>query len=102
MVNFLKYLTQLTNFLAHDKAVLVKVTRTSGSVPRDSGSWMAVFPQCLVGTIGGGHLEFQAVALAKDILAGARRLARAANSAAGSGVGAMLWRGGGVGIQCGG
>ena len=70
MVNFLKYLTELTNFLAHDKAVLVKVTRTSGSVPRDSGSWMAVFPHCLVGTIGGGHLEFQAVALAKDILAG--------------------------------
>ena len=68
--DFLKFLTQLTNFLAHDKAVLVKVTRTSGSVPRDSGSWMAVFPQCLVGTIGGGHLEFQAVALAKDILAG--------------------------------
>ena len=68
--DFLKFLTQLTNFLAHDKAVLVKVTRTSGSVPRDSGSWMAVFPHCLVGTIGGGHLEFQAVALAKDILAG--------------------------------
>ncbi len=67
--DFLNYLTQLTNYLAHEKAVLVKVVRTSGSVPRDSGSWMAVFPHVLVGTIGGGHLEFQAVALAKDILA---------------------------------
>ncbi len=66
----MKFLTQLTERLAHDNGVLVKVTRTRGSVPRDSGSWMAVFPDALVGTIGGGHLEFQAVALAKDMLAG--------------------------------
>ncbi len=31
---------------------------------------MAVFRHTLVGTIGGGHLEFQAVALAQDALAG--------------------------------
>ena len=63
-------MTQLTEHLTHDQAVLVKVVRTRGSVPRDSGSWMAVFAHALVGTIGGGHLEFQAVALAKDMLAG--------------------------------
>jgi xanthine dehydrogenase accessory factor len=66
----LKILTQLTEHLTHDQAVLVKVVRTRGSVPRESGSWMAVFAHALVGTIGGGHLEFQAVALAKDMLAG--------------------------------
>ncbi|NCV63984.1 MAG: hypothetical protein EBW49_08765, partial [Betaproteobacteria bacterium] len=63
--DFLKYLTELINFLAQDNAVLVKVVQTQGSVPRDSGSWMAVFRHTLVGTIGGGHLEFQAVALAQ-------------------------------------
>lgn len=68
--DFLKYLTELINFLAQDNAVLVKVARTQGSVPRDNGSWMAVFKHTLVGTIGGGHLEFQAVALAKDALEG--------------------------------
>jgi len=68
--DFLKYLTELINFLAKDNAVLVKVVQTQGSVPRDSGSWMAVFRHTLVGTIGGGHLEFQAVALAQDALAG--------------------------------
>ena len=68
--DFLKYLTELINFLAQDNAVLVKVVQTQGSVPRDSGSWMAVFRHTLVGTIGGGHLEFQAVALAQDALAG--------------------------------
>lgn len=68
--DFLKYLTELINFLAQDNAVLVKVEQTQGSVPRDSGSWMAVFRHTLVGTIGGGHLEFQAVALAQDALAG--------------------------------
>ena len=68
--DFLKYLTELINFLAQDNAVLVKVLQTQGSVPRDSGSWMAVFRHTLVGTIGGGHLEFQAVALAQDALAG--------------------------------
>ena len=66
----MKYLTELINFLAQDNAVLVKVVQTQGSVPRDSGSWMAVFRHTLVGTIGGGHLEFQAVALAQDALAG--------------------------------
>ncbi|MFM7802621.1 MAG: xanthine dehydrogenase accessory protein XdhC [Limnohabitans sp.] len=66
----MKQLTQLLNLLRLYRGVLVKVVRTQGSVPRDSGSWMAVFKHTLVGTIGGGHLEFQAVALAKDALEG--------------------------------
>lgn len=70
VVIFLKFLTQLIGLLAHENAVLVTVGRTQGSVPRDSGSWMAVFAQHLVGTIGGGHLEFQAIALAREVLAG--------------------------------
>ncbi|MBT9474564.1 xanthine dehydrogenase accessory protein XdhC [Polaromonas sp.] len=46
-------------------AVLVQVDATRGSVPREAGAWMAVFADALVGTIGGGHLEYQAIANAR-------------------------------------
>ncbi|WP_395059700.1 xanthine dehydrogenase accessory protein XdhC [Polaromonas sp.] len=46
-------------------AVLVSVTATEGSVPREAGTWMAVFADGVVGTIGGGHLEHQAMAAAR-------------------------------------
>ena len=36
---------------------------------REVGAWMAVFPHTLVNTIGGGHLEFQAITEARDLLA---------------------------------
>ena len=51
-------------------AVLVSVESTQGSVPRGAGTWMAVFADALVGTIGGGHLEFDAIAEARARLAG--------------------------------
>jgi xanthine dehydrogenase accessory factor len=63
----LNFLSQLTNKLSFEDAVLVCVTETQGSVPRDTGSYMAVFANTLVGTIGGGHLEYQAEAIAKDV-----------------------------------
>lgn len=51
--------------LALEPAVLVQVASTEGSAPRDAGTWMAVFADALVGTIGGGHLEYQAIAVAR-------------------------------------
>ena len=66
----MNFLSQLTNKLSFEDAVLVCVTDTQGSVPRDAGSYMAVFANTLVGTIGGGHLEYQAEAIAKDVLSG--------------------------------
>jgi xanthine dehydrogenase accessory factor len=63
-------LTQLQNALAIGPAVLVLVTQTHGSTPREAGTWMAVMPQELIGTIGGGHLEFDAIARARAMLAG--------------------------------
>ena len=51
-------------------ACLVTVESTQGSVPREPGAWMAVFADQLVGTIGGGHLELQAIAEARRRLAG--------------------------------
>ena len=50
--------------------VLVTVSRTSGSVPREVGAWMTVTPDGITGTVGGGHLEFDAIARARTALAG--------------------------------
>ncbi|MES2480697.1 MAG: xanthine dehydrogenase accessory protein XdhC [Pseudomonadota bacterium] len=57
--------------LALEDAVLVRVERTEGSAPRDAGTWMAVFAQEVLGTIGGGQLEWQAIEEARRRLAGA-------------------------------
>jgi xanthine dehydrogenase accessory factor len=51
-------------------AVLVRVAETQGSVPREAGTWMAVFADAIVGTIGGGHLEYESIARARALLAG--------------------------------
>ena len=56
--------------LAHEPACLVTVLSTRGSVPREQGAWMAVFASELTGTVGGGHLEFQAIAHARRALYG--------------------------------
>lgn len=57
--------------LALEPGVWVTVEVTQGSVPRDAGTWMAVFGADCVGTIGGGHVEFQAIAHARALLNGA-------------------------------
>ena len=49
-------------------AVLVRIASTVGSVPREAGTWMGVFTDEVVGTIGGGHLEHEAIAAARDYL----------------------------------
>lgn len=52
-------------------AVLVSVAGTRGSVPREAGTWMAVFADAVLGTIGGGRLEFEAIERARAQLGGA-------------------------------
>lgn len=54
--------------LADQPAVLVRVESSQGSVPREAGTWMAVFADSTVATIGGGHLEYAAIARARSIL----------------------------------
>jgi xanthine dehydrogenase accessory factor len=61
----------VTNRLATQDAVLVTVDTAEGSVPREPGAWMAVFAEAVLGTVGGGHLELQAIAEARRRLAGA-------------------------------
>ena len=50
--------------------MLVTVQASRGSVPREAGTWMAVFANGFLGTIGGGHLEFQAIEHARHCLSG--------------------------------
>lgn len=56
--------------LAHEPGILLQIESTQGSAPREAGTWMAVFAHALVGTIGGGHLEHQAISQARELLAG--------------------------------
>ena len=60
---------QFFALLARRPAVLVRVASTQGSVPRETGAWMGVFADSVVGTVGGGHLEFEAIARARAWLA---------------------------------
>ena len=49
-------------------AVLITVQCVQGSAPREEGAWMAVFADRVVNTLGGGHLEFSAIQLARQWL----------------------------------
>jgi xanthine dehydrogenase accessory factor len=58
-----------------DFAVVIKVNHAQGSVPRDNGTWMVVYgsrtAQSIAdteGTIGGGHLEYVAIAKAHRLI----------------------------------
>jgi len=50
-------------------AVLVTVLRAAGSTPREAGAKMVVSEEGFHGTIGGGHLEMEALKTARDLLA---------------------------------
>lgn len=54
---------------AQSSAVLVTVQSVQGSGPREPGAWMAVGTDRVVGSIGGGRLEFDAIAHARARLA---------------------------------
>ena len=50
------------------RAVIVEVLAAQGSVPREAGTRMLVHEHGVEGTIGGGHLEWKAVAAARVLL----------------------------------
>ncbi|MBA2675688.1 xanthine dehydrogenase accessory protein XdhC [Ramlibacter sp.] len=64
-------MTEITGLPQDAPGVLVTVHAVQGSVPREAGAWMAVFADRVAGTIGGGQLEFQAIAQARAQLQGA-------------------------------
>lgn len=64
---------------AHGPIARVVIAAVAGSSPREVGTAMLVWPQGQSGTIGGGALEFQAAARAREMLVTgtAQRLTRA-------------------------
>ncbi len=62
------HLEKFLALLAQQPGVLVQVDAVDGSVPREAGAWMAVFDDTLVGSVGGGHLEYDAIAKAHELL----------------------------------
>ncbi|RVU07748.1 xanthine dehydrogenase accessory protein XdhC [Novosphingobium umbonatum] len=55
--------------LGREPVALVSVLASEGSAPRGAGARMAITASAMAGTIGGGKLEYQAVAQARAILA---------------------------------
>ncbi len=52
----------------HGRCALVSVIKTEGSAPRDAGARLVVTPEGFHGTIGGGTLEWRAIAEAQRLL----------------------------------
>ena len=61
---------QLLERLRTQDCVFVAVESAKGSVPRDAGAWMAVFADTTLSTVGGGRLELDAIAHARQLLGG--------------------------------
>jgi xanthine dehydrogenase accessory factor len=49
-------------------AMLIEITAVRGSTPREPGAAMVVTADSIAGTIGGGHLEFHAIDVARAML----------------------------------
>ncbi|WP_028534126.1 xanthine dehydrogenase accessory protein XdhC [Paludibacterium yongneupense] len=62
--------TLVARLAGGEDLVLVTVARTDGSVPREVGAAMLVGAGDIVGTIGGGHLEWEAAETARTLLDG--------------------------------
>ncbi|HEY1611294.1 MAG TPA: xanthine dehydrogenase accessory protein XdhC [Paraburkholderia sp.] len=72
------WLTDLQQLLAHgDAAVLVTVARVEGSAPREAGTKMIVTRDQARHTIGGGHLEWKAIEIARQVLRDGMRVPHA-------------------------
>jgi xanthine dehydrogenase accessory factor len=53
--------------------IFIEITRTRGSTPREAGTFMLVSREAIWGTVGGGHMEFDAIDAARAMLAEGRR-----------------------------
>lgn len=53
--------------------ILIEVARARGSTPRETGAFMLVSADGLWGTVGGGHMEFEAIDRAREMLANGDR-----------------------------
>lgn len=72
----------LLDKLARQDGVFITIDSFEGSSPREVGAWMLVLAGEVLGTVGGGNLEFQAIAQARDWLAEQANYKMAANAVA--------------------
>ena len=61
-------LARLRACVGTEPVLLVSVGQQQGSVPREQGAWMGVTATTVIGTVGGGHLEWEAIAHARALL----------------------------------
>jgi xanthine dehydrogenase accessory factor len=52
----------------HSASIVAELTRVRGSAPRERGTFMVVAADALIGTIGGGALEYMVIARARQAL----------------------------------
>lgn len=63
------WIPTLEQFLQHEPVVArVVVTEARGSTPREAGAFMLVGHDAVEGSIGGGRLEWEAIAAARELL----------------------------------
>ncbi|RRV05626.1 xanthine dehydrogenase accessory protein XdhC [Pseudomonas sp. v388] len=71
------WISALAELQARDEpSILVTIIEELGSTPRNAGSKMVVSAEHVYDTIGGGHLEFKAMEIARDMLAGGTQQTR--------------------------
>jgi xanthine dehydrogenase accessory factor len=64
------WISALADLQTHGQAcVLVTIIEERGSTPRNAGSKMVVSAERIFDTIGGGHLEYKAMEIAREMLA---------------------------------
>ncbi|HVF62846.1 MAG TPA: xanthine dehydrogenase accessory protein XdhC [Casimicrobiaceae bacterium] len=69
MIEHVRWNEALRDAIANaERCVLVVVAGCTGSTPREAGAAMLVRLRSVTGTIGGGHLEFEALRLAREAL----------------------------------
>jgi len=60
----------------HGDVAVISIEKTLGSTPREDGAFMLVSAEAILGTIGGGQLEFLAIKRARRLLAEGRHADR--------------------------
>ncbi|OEC36402.1 xanthine dehydrogenase accessory factor [Pseudomonas cuatrocienegasensis] len=70
-----------------EPCVLVTIIEERGSTPRNAGSKMVVTRERIFETIGGGHLEFKAMAMAREMLEARSQATRLERFALGASLG---------------
>ncbi len=60
--------TECLSIVGQSPVVLIQISEARGSTPRESGTWMLVTPELALNTIGGGHIEYESIRIARSLL----------------------------------